>query len=308
MLEVVCLLSELGFTEEQSREVIVNRPDLLLSSSCTLCFFSILLKFGSRNDEIRAVFRNFPEVSTSNFTRNLLQSYQFLVDVNMSSHDIARMFRLHPLLLGTLQLQKVHIVTQALKCGVDELREKLESDPHVLKKWVLGVRIGRPPRFRQVTSGARTSFVEALRLVGKSGETERSERLFREHGDELQERFSCLTKCGLSQENAAAIVRSAPQILHMSKDVIERKIELLIRDFGFPVSLLLDHPVVLAYSPKRLKLRCLMYKWLKDEGLKIESNVTTLMTYNETKFMKHYVNSHPKGAQVWERMKKKMDV
>lgn len=313
MLEVMCLLGDLGLREEQIGEVIKNHPVLLLECSgrCTLCLFTLLLKFGMTRSRARAVLHHFPQVSVASFTGNLLHSYQFLVGINMPSHDIARMFSLHPLLLGTCRLKKVGSLVHLLNCGVNRICRMVEEDPFVLKKWVCGVRVERlpqPSRAARVRR-AKTRFLESLGFVEKSGEMERALRLIMGKGEELQERFDCLVKSGLGQENAAAMVKSAPRVLNMSKDVTERKINLLVRDLGYPVSVVLDHPILLTYTTKRLKLRLLMHQWLKEEGaVKAESSLRTLLKYDEERFARCYVNSHPRGSQTWERLKKEMDI
>lgn len=74
---------------------------------------------------------------------------------------------------------------------------------------------------------------------------ERADKILKGRADELQERFDCLVKSGLGQENVAAMVKSDPRILNMCKDVLERKIDLLVGDLGYPVPIVLDHPIML---------------------------------------------------------------
>ncbi|KAH6772099.1 hypothetical protein C2S52_005125 [Perilla frutescens var. hirtella] len=312
MLEVMSLLGELGLRGGQLGEVIMNHPDLILegSGSCTLCLFGLLLKFGLTENGAQAVFQQFPRVSVASFTSNLLQCYQFLVEINMPVNDIGRMVRLHPLLLGACQLKKVSSLVHLLNCGVNRICKMLEEDPYVLKKWVRGVRVDRlqePSRVARVR-GTKTRFLTRLGFVEKSGEMERIFRSLMGKADELQERFDCLVNSGLSQENVAAMLRSVPRVLNQSKDVIERKIDLFVRDLGYPVTLVVSHPILLTYTIERLKLRLVMHKWLKDEGtVKPDLSLRSLMKCPEEKFVRCYVNSHPRGTQVWERLKKDVD-
>lgn len=63
----------------------------------------------------------------------------------MPAHDIGRMFRLHPLLIGSCQLKKLSSLVHLLNCGVNRICKMVEEDPYVLKKWVRGVRVHRLP-------------------------------------------------------------------------------------------------------------------------------------------------------------------
>ncbi|KAG6399526.1 hypothetical protein SASPL_141007 [Salvia splendens] len=312
MLEVMCLLGELGLRDEQIGQVIKNHPGLLLECSgrCTLCLFGLLLKFGTTPSGAQAVFHHFPKVSVAGFTRNLLRSYQFLVGINMPFRDIVRMFSLYPLLLGTCQLKKVGSLVHLLNCGVSRICKMVEEDPYVLRKWIRGVRVERlqQPSRAARGRGVKARFLETLGFVEKSCEMERILRLLMGKGEELQERFDCIVNSGLSQENALAMLRSNPRVLNMSKDVIERKIDVIVRELGYPVSVVLTHPILFTYTTKRLKLRLLMHKWLKDEGsVKAESSLRSFLKYPEERFVRCYVNPHPGGTLVWEILKRKMD-
>ncbi|ESR43081.1 hypothetical protein CICLE_v10013551mg [Citrus x clementina] len=66
-------------------------------------------------------------------------------------------------------------------------------------------------------------------------------------------------------------------------------------------------PSYFNYTEERIKLRFLMYNWLKDEGW-IEGRLasSTLIAYSNKTFMQQFVNRHPKGPEVWQTFKKQI--
>ncbi|KAL8479318.1 hypothetical protein ACS0TY_026256 [Phlomoides rotata] len=309
MLEVMCLLGELGFNGEKLGEVITNHPDLLLGRSgrFTFCLFGFLLKFGSTHSDIRMVFLQFPYVSVLNFINNLHQCYKFLVEIRMPNQDIGRIFRSYPLLLGSSELKKVSSLQTQLNCGVGRLRQMVKDDPRVLKKWVLRRKVDRLQEPNRIVKARmmKIKFLSSLGFVEQSKEMEGALKLFRGKGEELQERFDCLVNIGLSREDVIAVLKVTPQIINQSKGVIERKIGFFVKDSGHSLADLVNHPKLLIYTTERVKLRLLMYKWLKDEeAVNPKLALETLLGCSEELFVKNYVNSHPRGPEFWECLKK----
>ncbi|PIN20009.1 hypothetical protein CDL12_07334 [Handroanthus impetiginosus] len=311
MLKLMCLLGDWGLTEKKLGEVIKHHPDLLLEKSgqIAICLLGFLLKFGLMQNDVLSVFLEFPDISVVKFSNNLCQCYKFLVEIKMPVQDIGRMFVSYPTLLGSCELKKVKSLLATLNCGLNRLCQMIKDDPYVLKQWVLGVRVGRlqePNRILRVRM-MKTKFLISLGFVEKSREMERALKVFRGKGVELQERFDCLVSTGLSREDVIEMLKVSPQILNQSKEVIQTKIDFFVRELGYPVSALVTHPALVSYTIQRVKLRLLMYKWLKDEGaVRPDLALSTLMSCSEEIFMKNYVNSHPRGPEFWERLKKKV--
>lgn len=310
MLEVMCLLGELGLNGEKLGEVITNHPDLLLERSghFTFCLFGFLLKFGSTHSDIQMVFLQFPYVSVLHFINNLHQCYKFLVEIRMPDQDIGRIIRSYPLLLGSCELKKVSSLLTTLNCGVARLCQMVKDDPPVLKKWVLRRKVNRIRELNRIDKVRmmKTKFLSSIGFVEESKEMERALKLFRGKGVELQERFNCLVNIGLSREDVIEMLKVAPHIINQSKGVIERKIGLLVKDFGYSLADVVTHPKLLVYTTERVKLRLLMYKWLKDEdAVNPKLALATLLGSSEELFVKNYVNSHPRGPEFWGCLKKK---
>ncbi|XP_075491005.1 transcription termination factor MTEF18, mitochondrial-like [Primulina tabacum] len=311
MLELVCLLSELGLSEDELGKLIVQHPDLLLECSglVTFCLFGFLLKFGSMKSEVQNVFLQFPQIPIVKFINNLYQCHEFLIEIGMPVQDICMIIRSYPLVLGSCELKKVRSVMGALNCGKSRLGQMIKEDPNVLKKWILGRRVDRlpdPSRVLKVRE-IKTDFLSSLGFIEKSKEMERAIKEFRGKGVELQERFDCLVNNGLSREEVISMVKVSPQILNQTKDIIETKLNHFVKELGYPVTDLLTHPPLVSYTIERVKLRLLTYTWLKDEkAVHPKLSLSTLMSCSEKIFVRLYVNSHPRGLEFWERLKEKI--
>ncbi|KAL8459843.1 hypothetical protein ACS0TY_031669 [Phlomoides rotata] len=313
VVELMCLFGELGLTGEALGEVITNHPDLLHHGSGHYTFRVVvfLLKVGSTQSDLREMFLQFPRVSVVNFIHNLCQCYNFLVDVKMPVKYIYRMFRLHPLTLGSCKLKKVQSLRCLMKCGKQQIREMIKDNPNVLKKWVVGVRVdklqelNRPKLTKMESEFLRTKFLSSVGYVEESREMEKALNQLRGSGTELQDRFDCLVKAGLCREVVTSMVKVAPQIINQSKGVIERKVASFVGDLGYPLSDLVTYPELICYTVERVKLRVLMYEWLRDEGaLSRKLAVSSLLACSEDIFVKSYVNSHPRGLEFWKILKK----
>ncbi|XP_073154327.1 transcription termination factor MTEF18, mitochondrial-like [Henckelia pumila] len=311
MLELVCLLSELGLSEDELGKLIVQHPDLLLECSglVTFCLFGFLLKFGSMKSEIQNVFLQFPQIPVVKFINNLYQCHKFLIEIDMPVQDICMIVRSYPLVLGSCELKKVTSLMGALNCGKSRLGQMIKEDPNVLKKWILGRRVDRLPNQIRVLKvrEIKTDFLLSLGFIEKSKEMEIAIKEFRGKGVELQERFDCLVNTGLSREEVISMVKASPQILNQNKDIIETKINHFVKELGYPVTDLLTHPPLVSYTIERVKLRLLTYKWLKDERVvHPKLSLSTLLSCSEDVFVRLYVNSHPRGLEFWERLKEKI--
>lgn len=310
VVEVMCLF---GFTGEKLGQVITNHPGLLLEGSghFTYRIVVFLLKFGSTKSDLQTMFLQFPHVSVVNFIHNLCHCCNFLVEIKMPVQCIYKMFRLHPLILGSCKLKKEHSLRCLMKCGKQKLREMIEDDPYVLKKWVVGVRVDKvqePKRLKlskMESKFLKTMFLLSVGYVEESRKMEKALSQLRGSGTELQDRFDCLVKAGVSREDVKAMVKVAPQILNQSKDVIERKVSSFVQDLGCPVCDLVTYPELVSYTVERVKLRVLMYEWLRDEGaLGRKLALSSLLACSEENFVKSYVNCHPRGLEFWKSLKK----
>ncbi|KAL7138574.1 hypothetical protein ABFS83_10G173300 [Erythranthe nasuta] len=312
MLELVFLLSDLGLSDEQLGELFAQHPPLLLESSgrVTFCLFGLLLKFGSKISDVQTVFLQFPPISVLKFTENLCNCYNFLVEINMPVEEIGKIVGSHSSLLGSCELKSVKSLMSALNCGKNRLCQMVKEDPRLLKKWALGKRVDPLQEQKRVLKVRmmKTEFFSSLGFEEKTNDFEKALKICRGKGVELQERFDCLVNIGFSCEEVVEMLKASPQILNQSSDVIEKKVGFFVRDLGYTLSDLRVHPKIISYTIPRLKLRLLMYKWLKEEGaVHPKLALSTLLSSSDDKFVTRYVNSHTEGPEFWERLKKEIN-
>ncbi|KAL3533912.1 hypothetical protein ACH5RR_007433 [Cinchona calisaya] len=310
MLETLCFLGEIGCSEEQLQSLIRTHPELLFENSGTktLLLIGILTKFGLTPNEICNMFLQFPQIPIGTFLGNLQHCYQFLVEIEMDVPDIGSIVSSHNILLGSCYMKKVNSLLTTLRVKKNRLCEIVKENPEVMKNWVVGKKVERlPSPTAEMELGSqmmKTKFLFNLGFVENSREMKRALRLLRGKGLDLQERFDCLVNAGLDPRDVTEMVKVSPQILNLSKDAIEKKIEFLVNDLGYPVSILRKFPACVTYTIQRIKLRLTMYNWLKDQGAaEPDLALSTLLASAEKMFIKTYVKQHPKGPEVWERLK-----
>lgn len=302
------LLSEMGCNEEQLNQLIGQHPEILFDGSGgkMLSLIGFLLKFGSKLGELLLIFLQFPEIQLGMFFSNLRQCFLFLSEINMENQEIGKILRSHPLMLGQCTLKKPNSILAQLNIGKKRLCKIMQEDPQQMKNWVLGSKIERLPG----TNEDRRSLTERIRFLLGLGYADNSSamkkalKLFRGRGGKLRERFNCLVEAGLDPKDVLEMVRVAPQILNQSKDLIERKIDFLVNELGYPVLILVRFPSYLNYNINRVKLRYSMHKWLIDHGTSDPMlSLCTIITSTERNFIKHQVNHHPNGLQVFQELK-----
>lgn len=310
--EVMCIFCKLGFSEEQLRKIICQNPELLFETSgnTTFSLVGFLLKFGYAQHDIQNVFLQLPKINFGQFVRNFRNCYIFLVEIEMNSHDIGNIVRSHPMLLGSCSLKKAVTLLTKLKSGKKRICKMILTDPLVLKKWVIGLRVDPLLSTEEEDFNSKvmkTKFLLSLGFVENSSEMEEALKLFRGKGLELQERYDCLLNSGLKPKEVAKMVKVAPQILNQSKEHIEAKIDFLIKTLGYPVSSLVAFPNYISYTFERSSLRFSMYNWLKEQG-RVDRNLalSTIIACSDKIFMKTYVNPHPGGPDIWEKLKKEV--
>lgn len=310
MLQLMGLFCKSGWSEKQVGELFRRHPDLLLKCSGRITFslIGLLFKLGSTLTDAQNLFLQFPQISVLKFAYNLHNSYNFLVEIDMSAQDIGQIVCSYPVLLGSVELKKVKSILSLLCCGKSKLCQMIKDDPFTLEGWVLGKRVDPLKNVKRAVQVKilKTQFLVSLGFEENSKDMEKALKMLRGKGVELQQRFDCLVNNGLSQEEAIKMVKSSPQILNQTSDVIETKIRFFVHDLGYRVSDLLTHPKTLSYTIQRLKLRLLMYQWLKDQrAVRPNLSLSTLLCSSDEEYIRSYVTPHAKGPAFWKSLNNK---
>ncbi|XP_057496665.1 transcription termination factor MTEF18, mitochondrial-like [Actinidia eriantha] len=307
--ELLSLLTDMGCSEEQLGKLICQNPQLLFEASgnATLSLIGFLLKFGSTKSEICSMFLRFPQIQVRKFVCNLRQSYQFLVEIEMEVLEIGRIVRSVPMLLGSCHLKKLQSLLACLNTGKKRLRDIVRENPQTLKDWVIGSKVTPLPNTGEELQSKmmKTKFLLDLGFVENSNEMRKALKVFRGKGGELKERFDCFVNAGLKRKDVSHMVKVAPQVLNQSKDVIETKIDFLVNGLGYPLSTLIVFPAFLGYTIQRVKIRFAMYDWLKDQNsVQPKLSLSSILACSDQVFIKRYVNQHPQGPIIWQKLMK----
>ncbi|RAL51796.1 hypothetical protein DM860_010514 [Cuscuta australis] len=306
--QALLLFRKLGFSKEQLGKVISENPGLLFEGSGrnVVSIMGFLWKFGCDQNKIYMTFVHFPQVQTGMFLQNLRNCYHLFIQIDMPIHEIGNMFSSHTLLLGSCSLKKVSSLLNCLNTGKKKLRKMILEDPHVLKKWVLGKKVEPLPTTDELKKSIamKNEFVLGLGFHENKSGIEKAIKAYRGKGLELQERFDCFVNAGLDPKDVFTIIKRHPNVLNQTKERIEAKIDFLVNTLGYPISSLISFPSYTAFNTQRVKLRILMYNWLKIQGgVDLNLSLQSIIACSEKYFASKYVNLHPEGHSVWEKLK-----
>ncbi|KAL4377548.1 hypothetical protein GQ457_02G025570 [Hibiscus cannabinus] len=274
-----------------------------------LSLIAFLLKFGLLVDQISSMLLQFPKIQVSQFVSNFVRCFMFFHDIEMEVESIGKIVRSYPILLGSCRLKKSNTLLNHLNVGKKRLCKYIQENPRELSKWGMGTRVRSLPESGEDIESQKLKMKFFLDLGYGENEDmmKKAFKVLRGRGGELQERFDCIANAGLEKEDVSKMVRASPQILNQSKAVIQSKLDILVKELGFPLSSLILFPSYLSYTTQRVRLRLAMYNWLKDEE-KVEPDLalSTLVSCSDKLFLSRYVNNHPSGLQVWQDLKSKI--
>ncbi|KAG9444135.1 hypothetical protein H6P81_015475 [Aristolochia fimbriata] len=309
ILDLIHLFSKMGYSIEELREMITKHPDFLLDGSGKIAksLVGVYLKLGNRIDIIKGFLLQLPTVQCASFLRTLRQGFIFFSEIEMEPEDVGTVVRTHPYVLGICPLKKTTSILSLLNVGKKRLCGIIKQDPEQLKKFVLGTKLNSLPTLdKDKPLKQKMEFLVSIGFVENSVEMKKALKRFRGRGSELQERFDCLVKSGLSTEDVFRIVKQAPQILNQTKEVMEEKISFLVNKLGYPIETMVSYPAYMSFTTERVNLRFAMYSWLKDRGV-VSPNLawSTILDSSEMIFVKRFVKRHPEGPKVWEEYQRK---
>ncbi|CAK7349892.1 unnamed protein product [Dovyalis caffra] len=295
-----------GYNEEQLGRLVSQHLGIFFEDSVNRIYLLIgfLLKFGSSMNQICSMFLQFPQMQVEKFVSNLRHCFLFLNEIEMEVHEIGNIFRSHTLMLGSCRLKKSSTLRTDLRASYKRIREVIRENPQVLKKWVMRSKVEPLPNMILKSRMLKTKFLLDLGIVDKSNKIERALKVFLGSGAKIQERFDCLVEAGLSRKDVCEMIKSSPEILSQTKDVLETKIDFLVNKMGFPISSLVNFSFCLKFSTQRIELRLTMCDWLKDQGKADPMrSLSTILAYSDKVFIRDYVNRHPRGPEIWQDLK-----
>ncbi|CAN0914885.1 Transcription termination factor MTEF18, mitochondrial [Linum grandiflorum] len=308
LLSLVNLLLKNGYNEEQLCSLIRQHPDILFEGQKTFSVIGLLTKFGTPLHQACAVISEGRGIEVGKFWSNLMRCFVFFNEIDMEPFEIGKIIRSQPLLLGSCALKKSSTLLSRLKSGKMRLCEAIQKDPLQLKNWVIGLK-SEPlgPSDKKRSKLLKKQFLLDIGFTDNTEELEKALNLIRGKGSELQERFDCMVRDGLNEEDVCAMIKACPLILNQSKELIDMKISLVVNDLGYPISSLVVYPKFLVRAAEFIKLRLFMYNWLRDQGAVDRILAfSTVLNSSERLFVKQYVNIHPRGPEVWQELKTKI--
>lgn len=308
-LMLLQFLRHLGLSSQEVAIFIRKHPNVISDGSGKIVFLLIglLVKMGGREKEVIAMFTQFPSVQIGSYIKNVLRGLQFLIDIEMDHSDIQNLICTHMDIFGLCKLKKPNSILTTLNVGKKRLCRIIKNDPHVLKKYAFGLKVTPLPNCGDDERSLmeKKKFLLRLGFVENSKEMNKALKVFRGKGDELQNRYDFLVKAGFDANDVSNMIKMSPHILNQKIDVLRSKLDFLLNNLGYPLSSLVVFPSYMSYTVGRVKLRFLMYDWLKDRAkVKPGLALSSVLACSDKMFMKRFVNCDPKGPEVWENFKK----
>ncbi|XP_020582292.1 transcription termination factor MTEF18, mitochondrial-like [Phalaenopsis equestris] len=309
MFVLLNLFKDMGFDEKKLGTLISKHPGFLLDGSGEAVFslICLLLKMGVSRKEIFIMFSEFPHLQVGSFVRNLRRAFQFLVEIEMDFEDVRKLIRNHKDSLGLILLKKPTSIMTNLSSGKKRLCKIIIEDPHQLQKYAMGLKVSPLPS----SDDDLKSILEKKKFLSRLGFVENSKKMklalevFRGKGDELQDRFDFFVRSGLNPGDVLEMLKRAPHILNQKIEVLDEKLSFIINNLGYPLSSVVRFPQCISFTTERIKLRHLMYDWLKERG-KVAPALAlgSLIACSDKLFVKRFVSLHPDGPKAWESFKK----
>ncbi|KAG7546882.1 Transcription termination factor mitochondrial/chloroplastic [Arabidopsis suecica] len=305
ILETIEFLDKVGCKDEKLSSLLKTYPALVIEGSGKKFYvlFGRLFKVGLQVNEIYRLFIDNPEMLSDKCVKNIQKTLDFLIAIRMETQFITKILLSHMELIGSCSLPAPRTACLSLNVRQDELCQLLKKEPLRLFSFVSTTkkRKSKPLSEDSRKYLEKTAFLLRLGYVENSDEMVKALKQFRGRGDQLQERFDCLVKAGLNHNVVTEIIRHAPMILNLSKDVIEKKIHSLTELLGYPIESLVRFPAYLCYDMQRIHHRFSMYLWLRErDAAKPMLSPSTILTCGDARFVKYFVNVHPEGPAIWE--------
>ncbi|PHU25726.1 hypothetical protein BC332_04058 [Capsicum chinense] len=308
MLNTLHFLNEIGYSDEKIATLFKMNPAFLFEGSGKRIYVLVgqLLKLGLKMNDVYSLFCQNPNILSLKCAKNLWHALYFLLEIGLEIDNISNIVSAHIQLLGSHSLKGPKTVLRGFKGDKCRLCQTVKDDPLNL------FRLASKSKFNvdQMTSQSpgklfeKTTFLLRLGYLENTDEMAKALKQFRGRGDQLQERFDCLVNAGLDCDVVINMIKRAPTTLNQSKNVIEKKIDLLKTYLGYPVESIVSFPSYLCYDVDRVHRRFSMYAWLKQKGAaKPTLSVSTLLACSDTRFVKYFVDIHPEGPAMWESLK-----
>lgn len=309
VLDTLNFLDKVGYSKKQFGSFLKANPALVFEGSGKKVYilFGRLLKLGIEMDEAYSLFIQNPKLLSVKCINNLLRALDIMFTVGMEVEDVARITTDHIELMSTCSLKGPKTMSKELKVKIKDLCQVIKKDPLEFFKLASKTSIkGNECTATRISSNhlEKTEFLVRLGYTENSEEMLKALKKFRGRGDQLQERFNCLIQAGLSRKDVENMVRLAPTVLNLSKDVIEKKIEYLKSRLNYPLESLVAFPTYLCYDMERIDQRFSMYLWSLEKGAaKPRLSLSTILASSDARFVKYFVDIHPEGPAIWEGIK-----
>jgi len=301
MIECLEFFHQLGYSEKHMYDLFTADPELLLKG------LGKLIKLGVDVNVVCSCFIVHSDMLPSKRVDNLMRVISFLYNIQMKQDDIAHVLSNHMHILSKHSIKGYKTVCKELGVQKADLCRIINNDPLELISLASKQkhkRSGGQTNCDPLSKLGKTAFLLKLGYMENSEEMEEAVKLFTGRGDQLQERLDCLVEAGLDYSTVIGLVKRHPKILNLKRNLIQKKIDFLKNTLGYPIECLVIYPTYFFHNMDKIRARVSMYEWLKERNAVSHAHsLSTIVAYNEKQFVKVYVNMHPEGPTIWQRIK-----
>lgn len=309
MIETLEFFHQVGYSEKHMYDLFKGDPNLLLEGLGRKLFLFLgrFIKSGVDVNVVCSCFIEHSDILSSKCVENLMSVISFLYNIRMEQDDIAHVLSNYMHILSKHSIKGYRAVCKELGVPKADLCRIINDDPLELISLASKQkhkRSGGQTYCDPLIKLEKTAFLLKLGYMENSEEMEEAVKLFPGRGDQLQERLDCLVEAGLDCSTAIRMVKRVPKILILKRNVIQKKIDFLKNTLGYPIECLVRYPTYFLQDVDRMSARVSMYEWLKERNAVSHAlSLSTIVSYNEKRFVEVFVNMHPEGPTIWQRIK-----
>ncbi|CAL9016550.1 unnamed protein product [Prunus brigantina] len=287
----VQIMKQFGCTDTEISNIFTRGPFLLKADANQLqSKLERLTWLGISAPELAKIINDRPRFLTCRVNHCFDERVEFLMTLFGSKEVLAKAILRNPSFL-THDLHKkikpVIALYEGIGLSMPDLIQMLLSRPTLIP---------------------RTSFnEEKMEYIGKTGVSNDS-RMFKyvvtiigvSRLETIRQKVANLEKFGFSEDEVFLFFGKSPFVLTLSVDKVQRNMTFILGEMKLPATTVLEHPSLLFKNLEDvLKPRVLLARKVQEMGLDFQINgpmMVSAMRMTERRFLKVFVNCHPKDA------------
>ena len=302
-----CEKGKIGELMGKSRNFFLEYPeDVLVRKIDFFCRLNV------RKADIGLLLLESPEILSFDLEAPVISVMGFLKHFGLGLQKSKSVARMYPYILGRNKMANLPHVMRALDLHEWFFGMMRNGNHYLLGNYVLSHPdedldkdyIDGLEKIQSSTTPVHT--INKLNFFHGIGFGENSltmKALERVHGtsNEIQERFDFLLHAGLEFSKLCTMISFTAKILNQKPEILERKVDFLIKEMGLSLQYLHVFPAYLCFNlENRIKPRCRFHAWLAGNGLCTKNySLGSRIATSDKSFMARLYRIHPAIPKLW---------